>query len=86
MPIFLDVGNEAIDHFMYDCARILPEGTLDMSQIDDIKSNAAEIADGLRKLGPDRVVALSVHVSKDLIADLEQRANQLVEQLESLAS
>ena len=55
-----------------------------MSQIDDIKSNAAEIADGLRKLGPDRVVALSVHVSKDLIADLEQRAKQLVEQLESL--
>ena len=64
----------------------LPEGTLDMSQIDDIKSNAAEIADGLKKLGPDRVVALSVHVSKDLIADLEQRAKQLVEQLESLAS
>ena len=57
-----------------------------MSQIDDIKSNAAEIADGLKKLGPDRVVALSVHVSKDLIADLEQRAKQLVEQLESLAS
>ena len=55
-----------------------------MSQMDDIKSQATEIADGLRKLGPDRVVALSVHVSKDLIADLEQRANKLVEQVEAL--
>ena len=55
-----------------------------MSQIDDIKSNAEEIASGLRKLGPDRVVALSAHVSKALIVDLEQRTKQLIEQLESL--
>jgi hypothetical protein len=59
-------------------------GSPNMSQIDDIKNNAVEIANGLRKLGPDRVVALSVHVSKDLIADLEQRAKQLIEQLDSL--
>jgi hypothetical protein len=62
----------------------LSTGTLDMSQIDDIKSNATDIVDGLRKLGPDRVVALSVHKSKDLIADLERLAKQLVEQVESL--
>ncbi len=64
----------------------LSTGALDMSQMDDIKSNAAEIANGLRKIGPDRVVALSVHVTKELIADLEQRANQLVEQLDTLQS
>ena len=62
----------------------LSTGTLDMSQIDNIKSNAADIVDGLRKLGRDRVVALSVHKSKDLIADLEQKAKQLAEQVESL--
>ena len=55
-----------------------------MSQIDEIKSNVADIADGLHKLGPDRVVALSVHKSKELIADLERLAKQLVEQVKSL--
>ena len=62
----------------------LSTGTPGMGQIDDIKSNAEEIASGLRKLGPDRVVALSAHVSKALVVDLEQRAKQLIEQLESL--
>ncbi|MFP6809335.1 MAG: hypothetical protein VB957_19440 [Pseudomonadales bacterium] len=55
-----------------------------MSQIDDIKSNASDIAAGLRRLGPNRVVALSVHVSKELIADLEEKINKLVEQLDTL--
>ncbi len=55
-----------------------------MSQIDDIKTGAAEIAAGLRKLGPDRVVALSVHVTKELLAELEQKAKKLVQQLETL--
>ena len=54
-----------------------------MSQTDDIKANAQHIADGLRRIGPNRHVALSVHKTKDLIADLEERANQLVQQLES---
>ncbi|MCH7742576.1 MAG: hypothetical protein IIB71_07930 [Proteobacteria bacterium] len=55
-----------------------------MSQMDDIKSNANDIVDGLRKLGPDRVVALSVHATKELIVELNQKANQLVEQLETI--
>ena len=49
----------------------------------DAKQTAQEIADGLKRLGPDRVVALSVHVSKELIADLEKKAKLLVDQLES---
>ncbi len=53
-----------------------------MSQMNEIKDTAQEIVDGLRKLGPNRVVALSVHVTKDLIAELEEKANKLVEQLE----
>ncbi len=56
-----------------------------MSQMDDMKSNANDIVNGLRKLGPDRVVALSVHVSKDLIVELHQKATQLVEQLEAIS-
>ena len=45
-----------------------------MSQMDDIKANAQEIRQGLKKLGADRVVALSVHKSKELIAELEEKA------------
>ena len=55
-----------------------------MSQMNEIKQTAKELADGLKRLGPDRVVALSVHVTKDLIAELEVKANRLVEQLESV--
>lgn len=55
-----------------------------MSQVDDIKANAAEIRQGLKKLGPDRVVALSVHKQKELIVELEEKADQLLQQLESI--
>ena len=49
---------------------------------DEAKRMAKEIADGLKLLGPNRVVALSVHKSKDLIEELEIKANKLVEQLD----
>jgi hypothetical protein len=55
-----------------------------MSQISDIKTGATEIADGLRRLGADRVVALSVHATKDLVAELETKAKKLLDQLEGL--
>jgi len=55
-----------------------------MSQVDDIKANAMAIRKGLKKLGPDRVVALSVHKEKELIEELEQKADRLLAQLESL--
>ena len=53
-----------------------------MSQ-NEMKETAQEIAEGLKRLGPNRVVALSVHVSKDLIEELEIKANKLVVLLES---
>ncbi len=56
-----------------------------MSQIEDIKSLADDLASGLKKLGPNRTVALSVHVSKELIAELETKANKLVSQLEGMS-
>ena len=52
-----------------------------MSQENDIKKNAEEIYAGLRKLGPNRRLALSVHKSKELIAELEEKAAKLIEQL-----
>ena len=55
-----------------------------MSQVDDIQQVATDIQKGLRKLGDNRVVALSVHKSKELIAELEEKAQQLVTQLDSL--
>ena len=53
-----------------------------MSQ-NEMKETAQEIAEGLKRLGSNRVVALSVHVSKDLIEELEIKANKLVVLLES---
>lgn len=55
-----------------------------MSQIDDIKTNAQDIRQGLKKLGADRVVALSVHKSKELVAELEAKMDRLLEQLEAV--
>lgn len=57
-----------------------------MSQKDEIQAIAAELARGLKKLGPNRTVALSVHVSKELIADLETKANILIEKVSALNS
>lgn len=53
-----------------------------MSQ-NEMQETAQEIAAGLKRLGPNRVVALSVHVSKSLIKELEIKANKLVALLES---
>ncbi len=52
-----------------------------MSQIGQAQANASEILAGLRKLGPNRVVALSTHKSKELLAELEAKAEALVAQL-----
>jgi hypothetical protein len=54
-----------------------------MSQKDDMKANAIEIQKGLKKLGANRVVALSVHKSKELIEELEIKIAKLVEQIEA---
>jgi len=52
-----------------------------MSQENDIKNTVDEIYAGLRRLGPNRKLALSVHKSKELIAELEEKAEKLVQQL-----
>lgn len=52
-----------------------------MSQQDEIKANVVEIRKGLKKMGADRAVALSVHKTKELIAELEEKADQLLQQL-----
>lgn len=56
-----------------------------MSQTDDIKARAEEIHKGLQRLAPTtREAALPVHTSRDLLAELEQKAARLVEQLDAL--
>ena len=57
-----------------------------MSQVSEMKDNATAIRDGLQKIGKNRTVALSVHVTKELIEELEERAEKLVEQINSLES
>jgi hypothetical protein len=56
-----------------------------MSQKDDMKANAVKLQKGLKKLGDKRVVALSVHKSKELIAELEVTVAKLVEQIDALS-
>jgi len=54
-----------------------------MANIDEAKEAAQAIAQGLKKMGPERKVALSTHTTKELIAALEKKAAQLVAALES---
>jgi hypothetical protein len=54
-----------------------------MSQLNEAKATAAEIQNGLARLGEGRTVALSVHKSKELIAELEEKTAKLVALLES---
>ena len=53
-----------------------------MSKNDEIKSHAEALQRGLKKLGADRVVALSVHKSKELVAELEETAAQLLQKID----
>ncbi|MFN3236181.1 MAG: hypothetical protein ACE37D_03870 [Pseudomonadales bacterium] len=54
-----------------------------MSQLDEATATAKSIQNGLARLGENRTVALSVHKSKELIADLEGQVAKLIQQLES---
>ena len=54
-----------------------------MSKNDGIKSDAETLQRGLKKLGADRVIALSVHKSKELVAELEETVAQLLQKIEA---
>ena len=56
-----------------------------MSQKDDMKAIAEEVQTGLKKLGGNRVVALSVHKTKELIAELDAKVVKLNQQIDSLS-
>ena len=55
-------------------------------QIADIKESALAIQKNLKSIGASREVALSVHVTKEVIARCEEKTQALIEQLESLSS
>jgi uncharacterized protein YqgV (UPF0045/DUF77 family) len=54
-----------------------------MSQLSEATATAKEIQNGLMRMGDNRTVALSVHKTKDLIRELEEKVAKLVEQLEA---
>ncbi|MFT4797041.1 MAG: hypothetical protein ACJAYE_000720 [Candidatus Azotimanducaceae bacterium] len=54
-----------------------------MSQLDEAKATAKQIQNGLARLGEGRTVALSVHKTKELVADMEGQILQLIAQLDS---
>lgn len=53
-------------------------------QIEEIKEMAQDVQDGLKRMGASREVALSVHVTKDLVAELEEKMGLLAEKLDGL--
>ncbi|MFT5803064.1 MAG: hypothetical protein ACI9R8_000099 [Candidatus Paceibacteria bacterium] len=57
----------------------------DMSQKDEMKAITEDIQAGLKKLGGRRVVALSVHKTKELIAELETKTAKLAQHVDSLS-
>ena len=55
-----------------------------MSQISEAKASVEEILNGLRRLGPNRVVALSTHKTNELIAEIEAQAENVAKQLDAM--
>lgn len=55
-----------------------------MSQMDDIKAEAQAIQAGLKRMGKNRVVALSVHVHKEVVDELEERVARLLALLDAM--
>jgi hypothetical protein len=53
-------------------------------KVEEAKENALAIQKGLRSMGANRTVALSVHVTKEVLADMEEKIALLIEQLDSL--
>lgn len=63
----------------------LRQQVIDMdNKVQEAKENALAIQKGLRSIGANRAVALSVHVSKQVIADMEERIASLIDQLDKL--
>lgn len=63
----------------------LRQQVIDMdNKVQELKENALAIQQGLRGIGANRAVALSVHASKQVIADMEDRIAKLIEQLDQL--
>jgi len=54
-----------------------------MSQLDEAKATAKQLQNGLARLGEGRTVALSVHKTKELIAELEDQIALIITQLDS---
>ena len=53
-------------------------------KLEQAKENALVIQKQLRSLGANRSVALSVHVTKATVAELEERIANLIAQLDDL--
>lgn len=54
-----------------------------MSQLDDTKATAKKLQNGLARMGEGRTVALSVHKTKELVAEMEDQIAQIISHLES---
>ncbi len=79
----LNFPDEAQQQIQYHARQSDPLAGKEMSQLTEATATAKSIQNGLARLGEKRTVALSVHKSKELIADLEVQIAKLVEQLEA---
>jgi hypothetical protein len=53
-----------------------------MSQLDEAKATALQLQNGLARLGEGRTVALSVHKTKELVAEMEGQIAKLITHLD----
>lgn len=54
-----------------------------MSNQAELLQLAEDLKKGLFLVGPNRVMAMSTHATRDLLRELEEKASKLVEHLES---
>jgi hypothetical protein len=59
---------------------------MDAKLLAELKENAEAIKFGLFRMGKNRVAAMSTHVHKEVVEELEQRAAKLLADIEKLSA
>ncbi len=53
-------------------------------KVQKVKEDALAIQVGLKSIGANRAVALSVHVTQEVIAAMEERITRVIDQLDQM--
>ena len=59
---------------------------MDEKLLSELKENAQAIKFGLFRMGKDRVAAMSTHVHKEVVDDLELRISKMLADIEKISA